>query len=207
MVLPQIQNVIRHRGGLLHRVHTRLQIGDVDFTVVIGDAVEVVGSILNLGNPEMDTAQPGAVRAGLNQTEGGLGCVGKHEIRIFIGIDLHHTDGIINEVPIRRFQLPDLICAGGQLTEVNLAVDVGSELLPVAAAHQLELKSDIGQGLHGHAIHLHQVDARLQGIKKDQFTRLRVAGLQFDLLRRGSNHMGVICGDFFHKIGAGLQIE
>ena len=113
MVLAHINNVVGHRGGLLHRVHTRFQIGDVDFAVGIGDAVKIVGAILNLGNPKMHTTQPGTVRAGLDEPEGGLGGVGKHKGRIFIGVDLYHTDGIVNEVPIRRFQLPDFVCAGG----------------------------------------------------------------------------------------------
>ena len=73
MVFLEVKNVVGNRGRLLDGVHARFQIGDVDLAVVIGDAVQVVGPVLHLGDAEMHSAQPGAVRAGLDQAEGGVG--------------------------------------------------------------------------------------------------------------------------------------
>ena len=206
MIFSHINDVVCHGCGLLDGVHARFQIGNIDLSVIIGDAVKVVGAVLNAGDAEMNAAQPGAVRAGLDKPQRGLGGVGEHKVGVLVRVHLHHTDSIINQIAVRGLQLPDFIRAGGQLTEVNLAVHIGGELLPVAAAHQLELKADIGQGAHGHAVHLDKMDARFQGIEKDQLPRLRVAGLQFDLLGGAVHHMGVIRGNLFYKIGARFQV-
>ena len=177
MVLLQIQDVVGNGGRFLDGIYSRFQVGDVDLAVLVGDAVKVVGAVLNPGDAEMDAAQPGAVRAGLDKPQGGLGRVGEHKIGVFVRVDLNDTNSIVDQVAVRGLQLPHFVCAGGQLGEVDFPVDVRGELLPVAAAHQLELKADVGQGFHGDAVHLNQVDARFQGIEKDQLPRLRVACL------------------------------
>ena len=177
MVFLEVKNVVGNRGRLLDGVHARFQVGDVDLAVLVGDAVKVVGAVLNPGDAEMDAAQPGAVRAGLDKPQGGLGRVGEHKIGVFVRVDLNDANSIVDQVAVRGLQLPHFVCAGGQLGQVDLAVDVGGGLLPVAAAHQLELKADVRQGFHGDAVHLNQVDARFQGIEKDQLPRLRVACL------------------------------
>ena len=177
MVLLQVQDVVCHGGRFFDGVHARFQIGDVDLAVAVGNAVEVVGAVLDPGDAEMDAAQPGSVRAGLDKPQGGLGGVGKHKIGVLVRVHLHHPHSVINQITVRGLQLSHFIRAGGQLTEVDLAVNIGGELLPVAAAHQLELKTDVGQRFHGHAVHLDKMDARFQRVKKDQLPRLRVTGL------------------------------
>ena len=149
--------------------------GKTDVALVFEN--DAVGAILNAGDTEMDAAQPGAVRAGLNQPQGGFRRVREHKIGVLVRVHLHHPHGVVHQITLRRFQLPHLVCAGGQLGQVDFPVDVGGELLPVAPTHQLELKADVGQGFHGDAVHLNQVDARFQGIEKDQLPRLRVACL------------------------------
>ena len=119
---------------------------------------------------------------------------------------MNDTHSIVNQIPLRGLQLPDFIRAGGQLGQVDLAIDVRGELLPVAAAHQLELKADIGQGFHGDAVHLNQVDARFQAVEENQLPRLRVPGFQFDLLGGAVDNVRVIRGDLFYKVGAGFQV-
>ena len=160
VVLLQVQDVVGNGGRFLDGVHAGFQLGDVDLAVLVGDTVKVMGAVLDAGDAEMNAAQPGAVRAGLDQPQGGFGGVGEHKIGVFIRVHLHHAHSVVHQVALRGLQLPDFIRAGGQLTEVNLAVDVGGELLPVAPAHQLELKADVGQGFHRHAVHFHQMDAR-----------------------------------------------
>lgn len=51
------------------------------------------------------------------------------------------------------------------------------------------------------------MDARFQGIEKDELPRLRFTGLQFDLLGSAVHHMGVVGGDLFHKVGAGRSFK
>ena len=177
MVFLEVKNVVGNGGRFLDGVHARFQVGDVDLAVLAGDAVKVVGAVLNPGDAEMDAAQPGAVRAGLDKPQGGLGCVGEHKIGVFVRVDLNDTNSIVDQIAVRGLQLPHFVCAGGQLGEVDFPVDVGGELLPVAPTHQLELKADVGQGFHGDAVHFDKMDARFQGIEKDQLPRLRLAGL------------------------------
>ena len=206
MVLLQVQNVVGNGGSFLDGVHAGFQLGDVDLAVLVGDTVKVMGAVLNAGNPEMDAAQPGAVRAGLDKAQGGLGGVRENEIGVLVRVHLHHPHSVVHQVALRGLQLPDFIRAGGQLGQVNLAVNVRGELLPVAPAHQLELKADVGQGFHRYTIDLHQMDTRFQGIEKDQLPRLRVPGFQFDLLGSAVHHMGVVRGYLFHKVGAGVEV-
>ena len=177
MVFLEVKNVVGNGGRFLDGVHARFQVGDVDLAVLAGDAVKVVGAVLNPGDAEMDAAQPGAVRAGLNQPQGGFRRVREHKIGVLVRVHLHHPHGVVHQITLRRFQLPHLVCAGGQLGQVNLAVNIGHKFLPVAPAHQLELKADVGQGFHGDAVHFDKMDARFQGIEKDQLPRLRLAGL------------------------------
>ena len=154
----------------------------------------------------MHTRQPGAVRAGLDEPQGGHGGVGEHEVCVLVRVDLHHAHSIVNQIPVRGLQLPHLVCAGFQLGQVNFTVDVGGKLLPVGTAHLFELKADIGQGTHRHAVHLYQMDARFQAVEENKGLRPGLSGLQLDLLGRGSDHMGVIRGHLLHQIGAGFQI-
>ena len=206
MVLPHVNDVIGDSGGLLDRVHPRLQIVNVDLAVRLGDPVQIMRPVLNLGDAEVDAAQPGTVRAGFNQFQSRFGRVGKYEVGVLIRIDLHHANGVVNEIAVRRFQLTHLVGPRLQLREVDLAIDVGPKFLPVRAANLLELKAYIGQRFHRHAVHLDKVDARLQAVKEDQRLRPRLARFQLNLLGRGVDHMGIICRYFLHQIGARLQI-
>ena len=205
VVLPQVDDVVGHRGGFFDRVHPRLQLGDVDLTLIVCDTVQVVAAVLNPGNPEMYAAQPGAVRAGLDNPQRGLGRVGEHEAGVLVRVHLNDANSIVRQIPLRGLQLPHLIGAGGQLAEVDLAIDVRGELLPVAAAHQLELKADIGKGLHGNTVHLHQMNPRLEAVEEHQGLDA-VPRLNLNLLGRAVHHVGVIRGDLLGHIGAGEEI-
>ena len=206
VVLSQVKDVVRHGGGLLHGVHARLQVGDVDLTVLVGNTVQVAAPILDPGDAEMHPRQGRAVRADLNEPQGRLGGVGEHEIGVFIGIDLYHTDSVVNEIAVRGLQLPDLIGAGLQFGQVDLPVFIGGELLPVAATHQLELKADVGDGLHGHAVHLDEVDTRLSVVEEDQLLD-PIPRLQLDLLGHGLHNMFIVGGHLLDQVGAGVQIH
>ena len=61
MILPHIQNVVEGGGCLLHGIHAGVQLVDVDLAVIIGDAIQIVGAVLDLGDAEMNATQPGAV--------------------------------------------------------------------------------------------------------------------------------------------------
>ena len=175
MVFLKVEDVVGYRGGLLDGVHTRFQVGNVNLAGIIGDAVKIVGAVLDFSDPKMHPAQPGAVRTGLDKPQGGLGGVGENKVGVLVRVDLHHPHSVIHEVAVRGLQLPHFISAGGQLRQVDFSVQIGGKFLAIRAAHQLELKSDVGQGSHGDAVHLNQVDARFQRVEKDQLPRLRVA--------------------------------
>ena len=185
-------HIAGRRVHLLDGVHARLQIVDADFAVHIGDPVQIVAAILNFGNAE-GCAGEVFTRIGviLYQLKVGLGRVGKDKLRVFVGVELDDADSIIYEIAVRGLQLPHLIGAGVQLAEVNFPVDIRGELLPEAAAHLLELKADIGQGGHGHAVHLDKMDAGLAAIEEDHLFDA-VPRVELHLLGRGVQHMAVI---------------
>ena len=54
VVFPHIQNVRGVRGSLPHGIHAGFQICNQDLTLFIGGAVEVMGSIFDLGDTEGD---------------------------------------------------------------------------------------------------------------------------------------------------------
>ena len=61
MVLPEVDDMIGGGSGFLHRIHTRLQIGNQNLALGVGDAVEIASAILDLGNAEVNAAQRGTV--------------------------------------------------------------------------------------------------------------------------------------------------
>ena len=69
MMLRIIWDVIRRRGQFTHGIDARLQIGDQDLTCGTGGTVQVVRTVLNLGNSEGHPGQPGTVAAQLDELE------------------------------------------------------------------------------------------------------------------------------------------
>ena len=61
MILPHIQNVVEGGGRFLHGIHAGVQLVDVDLAVIIGDAIQIAGAVLDFCDAEMNAAQPGAV--------------------------------------------------------------------------------------------------------------------------------------------------
>lgn len=100
MMLRIIRDVIRHRGQFTHGVDARLQIGDQDLARGTGGAVQIVGAILDLRDPERDPGQPGTVTAQLDELEGGLDVVGENELGVLIGLQLNDALGLVDDVAI-----------------------------------------------------------------------------------------------------------
>ena len=207
MVLTQILHIAFRCIHLNDGVDAGLQIGDVDFTVGVGDAIEVMSAILNLRNAEGCSGQALAIEAiQLDQAEAGHAGIGKDELCILITIDLNDTSGVINQVAFRCFQLSDLICTGLQGGQVNLTILIGHIFLGEGATHMLNAESRIGLRLQCSAIQLHQMDAGLLVIEENQLQNT-VRALQLNLLRIGIDDMlGVRC-NFLCNIGTGLQIS
>ena len=86
MVLPEVRDVVIRRGGLHHRVNTRLQVRDNDFAVGVGGAVQVMGAVLYLRNAEGDAGEAGAVRAGLDEVQCGLDGVRENKLHILVAV-------------------------------------------------------------------------------------------------------------------------
>ena len=114
MMLRIIRDVIRRRGQFTHGIDARLQIGDQDLTCGTGGTVQVVRTVLNLGNSEGHPGQPGTVAAQLDELELGLDVVGKNELGVLIGLQLNNALGLVDDVAITGL-FRHHIRAGGQV--------------------------------------------------------------------------------------------
>ena len=157
VILPQVEDMRGIRGGFPHGVHAGLQIGNQNFTLFIGGAVEIMRPVLDLGNTEMNIFQAAPVRAGLDDLQRGLDGIGEYELCVLVGVKLDDTLCLVDDIALTGF-FRYHISAGGQLGEVNLAVPVGGKLLgAVITSHGLNFKNCIGDHLAGvGAVHLHQ---------------------------------------------------
>ena len=208
VVLPHIQNVRGVRCCFLDGIHTGFQVGNQDLTLFIGCAVEVMGSILDLGDTEGDIFQPGAVRAGFDDLERGLDGVGEYELRVLVGVKLDNALRLVDDVALTDF-LRDHIRAGGQLAQVDLAVFIGGKFLgAVAAVHGLDLKDGVGNDTAGvGGIHLDQPQSRLHIVEKQQLFDAVPCG-QLYLLRGGVQDVTIAAGIHLHgAVGSGGDIR
>ena len=139
--------MVGHRSCLFDGVHPRLQVSNQDLALSIGGTVQVVASILDLGDAERHTRQPGAVGAELDQLEGRLDGVGKDELGVLIGVKLDDALGLVDDVAgagLLRYH----IGPSRQVGQVDLAVFIGGELLrSVVTRHRLDFKDRIGDHL------------------------------------------------------------
>ena len=157
MVLGIIRDVIQHRGQFTHGINARLQTGDQDLPRGIGGAVQIVRAVLNLGDPEGDASQPGAVAAQLDELERGVDVIGENELGIFIGLQLNDTLGLVDHIAVAGF-FSHYIGARGEHGKVDFSIFVRPELLgSIGPLHRFDLEYSVGDDLGGVVgIHLHQ---------------------------------------------------
>ena len=149
MVLGIIRDVIQHRGQFTHGINARLQTGDQYLPCGIGGAVQIVRAVLNLGDPEGDASQPGAVAAQFDELKRRLDVIGEYELGVLIGFQLNDALGFIDHIAITGF-FSYYIRAGGEHGEVDLSVFIRPKLLrAVGPFHRLDLKNCVGDDLGG----------------------------------------------------------
>ena len=167
MALHRVDDVVRNRIQLLDRVHPRLQLGNQDFAVLIGGAIQVPAAVLNFGDAEGHAGQPGAVRAQFDEVQGGLDGVGEHEPGCLVGLQLDNPLGLVDDVS-GALQFSDHIGAGGQLGQVDLSVLVGGELRRApGTVHGLNPELGVRDHLGWiRAVHLDQPDPGFQIVEK-----------------------------------------
>ena len=207
VILPQVENMRGIRGGFPHGVHAGFQIGNQNFALLVGCAVEIMRPVLNFCDTEMYIFQAAPVRAGLDDLQGGLDGIGEYELCVLVGIKLDDTLGLVDDIALTGF-FRYHISAGGQLGEVDLAVPVGGEFLwAVVTSHGLNFKNCIGNDLAGvGAVHFDKPHTGLHIIEKQQLLDA-VSGRQLHLLRRGVEDVAVAAGIHLHgAVGAGGSI-
>ena len=204
MILTQVENVRGIRGGFPHGVHAGLQISNQNLALLVGGAVEVVRSVLNFCDAEMNIFQAATVCAGLNDLQRGLDGVGEYELCVLVGVKLDDTLGLVDDIALTGF-FRHHIRAGGELGEVDLAVLVGGKFLgAVITSHGLNFKDCVGNDLAGiGAVHFDEAHTGLHIIEEQQLLDA-IAGRQLHLLRRGVEDVAVAAGIHLHgAVGAG----
>ena len=203
MMFHWVNEVVRHGGGLFDRISARLQVRDQDFPLFIGGTVQVVGAVLNLCDAEGHAGQGGAVRAQLDQMEGGFDGVGKDKLRRLVGLQLNDALGLVDDIA-GTLQLCHHISPRLQLGQVNFTVLVGGELRRAkAAVHGLNTELGIGDHLGRiGAVHLDQINAGLAVIKEVKGLDTIPSG-EFDFLGRGVHQVAAVPSVYLlDKIGA-----
>ena len=207
VILPQVENMRGIRGGFLDGVNTGFQIGNQNFALLVGCAVKIMRSILDLGDTEMNIFQAAPVRAGLNDLQRGLDGVGEYELCVLVGVKLDDTLGLVDDIALTGF-FRHHISAGGELGEVDLAVLVGYKFLrAVVALDGLNFKNCIGNDLAGvGAVYLDEPHTGLYIVEEQQFLDA-VSGRQLHLLRCGVEDVAIAAGIHLHgTVGAGGSI-
>ena len=207
VVLPHIQNVRGIRGGFLDGVNTGFQIGNQNFALLVGCAVKIMRSILDLGDTEMNIFQAAPVRAGLDDLQGGLDGIGEYELCVLVGIKLDDTLGLVDDIALTGF-FRHHIRAGGELGEVDLAVLVGYKFLrAVVALDGLNFKNCIGNDLAGvGAVHFDKPYTGLHIVEEQQLLDAITSG-QLHLLRRSVEDVAIAAGIHLHgAVGAGGSV-
>ena len=149
MVLGIVRDVVLHRGQFTHRINARLQIGYQDLTCGTGGAVQVVAAILDLGDAERDTGQPGAIAAQFDELQRGLDMIGENELGVFIGLQLDDTLGLVDHIAIAGF-FSHYIGARGEHGKVDLSIFVRPELLgAIGPLHRFDLEYSVWDDLGG----------------------------------------------------------
>ena len=207
MIFMMLLHIAFRRIHFNNGIDAGLQIGDVDLTIHICDAIQIVCSILDLRNTEGCTGQTLAIVAiQLHELECRHLGVGEHKLGIFIAIDLDDASGVVDQVAVWGFQLRYLICSGLQCGQVNLAVFIGHVLLGEGAADMLNPEPGVGLGLQGGAVQLDEVDTGLLIVHEDQLQDAVGTG-QFNLLGIGVDDVLGISSDLFNEISAGFQVS
>ena len=207
VVLPQVEDVRGVRGRFLDRIHARFQVGDQNFALLVGGAVEIMRSVRNFGNTERHIFQAGAVRAGLDDLQRGLDGVGENKLCVLVGVKLNNTLRLVDDIALTGF-FRHHIRAGGQLGKVNFAVLVGGKLLgAVIPSHGLNFKNCVGNDLAGvGAVYLDEPHTGLYIVEEQQFLDAVPCG-QLHLLRRGVEDVTIASGVHLHgAVGAGGSI-
>ena len=208
VILPQVENVRGIRGGFPHGVHAGLQIGNQNLALLVSGAVEIMRSVLNFSDTEMNIFQAAPVRAGLDDLQGGLDGVGEYELCVLVGVKLDDTLGLVDDIALTGF-FRHHIRAGGELGEVDLAVPVGGKFLgAVVTSHGLNFKNCIGNDLAGiGAVYLDKPHTGLYIVEEQQFLDAVPCG-QLHLLRRGVEDVTIAAGVHLHgAVGAGGSVR
>ena len=198
VILPQVEDMRGIRSGFPHGVHAGLQISNQNFALFIGGAVEIMRSVLNFCDTEMNIFQAAPVRAGLDDLQRRLDGIGEYELCILVGVKLDDALSLVDDIALTGF-FRHHIRAGGQLAQVNLTIFVGGKFLgAVISGNRLDLKDGIGNNFGGvGGIHLDQPKSRLHIVEEQQFLDA-VAGRQLHLLRRGVEGVAVAAGVHLH---------
>ena len=208
VIFPQVEDMRGIRGGFLDGVNTGFQIGNQNFALFIGGAVEIMRPVLDLGNTEMNIFQAAPVRAGLNDLQRGLDGVGENKLCVLVGVQLNDALGLVDDIALTGF-FRHHIRAGGQLGKVNFAVLVGGKFLgAVITSHGLNFKNCVGNDLAGvGAVHFDKPHTGFHIIEEQQFLDA-VAGRQLHLLRRGVEDVAIAAGIHLHgAVGAGGSVR
>ena len=195
------------RGVHLHdAVHAGLQVVDRERTIHVRNAVQVVRSILNFGNPESRAGDP-LVQVGviLDDSQAGFSAVREDEPGAFASIDPDCALCVIGEIVLRRSDLFANIASRLKVRQIDLAGGVSRELFAVGAAHQADPEPSIGQRFLGLGVNFEQMNPGFDEIQKHQSIAF-VAGLDLDLLGCGINHIARLDRDLLDQIGAGLKV-
>ena len=206
MVFRGVQNVIRQGGGFHHRVNSRLQALHQNLTAVCRGAVDGVAGVSNGSNFEGNTVQSRPVRAGFDQPQAGLFCIGEHKFGGVVGSQVDDALGVVHHIA-GALQLRYLVGAGGEIAQVDLAISVRDKLLGAVAAvdgPDAELHTRNGFG-RVRAVNLHQLHAGLGIIEEKQLLNA-TASSQLNLLGSGVLDVAVISGVHLHcPVGAGFD--
>ena len=186
------------RGGFLDGVNTGFQIGNQNLALLVGGAVKIMRSVLDLGDTEMNIFQAATVCAGLNDLQRGLDGVGENKLCVLVGVKLNNTLRLVDDIALTGF-FRHHIRAGGQLGKVNFAVLVGGKLLgAVIPSHGLNFKNCVGNDLAGvGAVYLDEPHTGLYIVEEQQFLDA-VSGRQLHLLRRGVEDVTIAAGIHLH---------
>ena len=207
LVLPQVDDVVRNRGGLAHGIHAGFQIAYQNLTILVGGAIQIMCPVFDFRNSEGDALQRRTVRAELDELQGGLDGIGENKLGILVGVQLNDALGLINDIALTGF-LRDHISACGKLAQVDLTIFIGSELLgAIITGYGFDLKDRIGNDLGGiGAIHLHKAQAGLDVIEEQQLLDA-VSGLQLHFLRGRVQNVAIAAGiHFYCAVSAGFYI-
>ena len=108
-----------------------------------------MAAILDLGDAERDTGQPGAIAAQLDELQRGLEMIGENELGVFIGLQLYDTLGLVDHIAIAGF-FSHYIGARGEHGKVDLSIFVRPELLrAIGPLHRFDLEYSVGDYLGG----------------------------------------------------------